>query len=86
LLRGHRKLAVDRQNEQRVQLSRPHELWNICDVHEEEGLEKLRYDLVRTYQQHHLPLCPVTDSINVPEDDAKEHDLSAEPQNFYDHP
>jgi hypothetical protein len=46
----------------------------------------LRDHLVRAHQQHHLPFCPVTNPIHIAEDDAKKNDLSAEPQDFDDHP
>src|SRR5205814_6431928 len=37
-------------------------------------------------QQDHFPFRPVTDSIHLTEDDAKENDLAAEPEDFHDHP
>src|SRR4029077_21141225 len=86
LFRGDCKLAVDRQHEQRVQPSGAYQLWNVCNVHEKERLEKLRDHLVGADQQHHLPFCPVTNSIHIAEDDAKKNDLPAEPKNFDDHP
>jgi hypothetical protein len=37
-------------------------------------------------QQHDLPLRPVTNSIDITENDAEEDNLAAEPKNLYDHP
>src|SRR5204863_4546421 len=56
LLRGNRELAVDWQHQNGIEFSHPHELGDICEIHEKERLEKLCDDLVRPDQQHHLPL------------------------------
>src|SRR5215475_12065293 len=86
LFRGNRELTVDWQNQNGIQFSSAHELGNVCDVHEKERLEELRDDLVRADQQHHFPLRPVADSIDIPKNDAEENDLPAEPKNLHHHP
>jgi hypothetical protein len=39
-----------------------------------------------TDEQHHFPFRPITDVIDLPEDDAEENDLPAEPKHLDDHP
>src|SRR5438105_2104425 len=82
----NRKLAVDGQNEQRVELSGAHKLGNTCDVDEKESLEKLRDHLVRADEQHHFPFRPIANAIDLAKNDAEENDLPAEPEDFDDHP
>src|SRR6266478_3100632 len=86
LFRGYCKLAVDRQHKQGIQFSGADKFRNVCDVNEEERLKKLGDHLVRTDQQHDLPLCPIADPIHIAEDDAEKNNLSAEPKYFDDHP
>src|SRR6266568_7608743 len=86
LFRGNRELAVDWQHQNGIQFSHPHELRDICEVHEKESLEKLCDDLVCADQQHHFPFRPVTDVIDIPKNDAEENDLPAEPKNLDHHP
>src|SRR5215831_16151434 len=86
LFRGNRELAVDWQNQNGIQFSSAHELGNVCDIHEKERLEELRDNLVCADQQHHLPLRPVADSIDIPKNDAEKNDLPTEPKNLHHHP
>ena len=41
---------------------------------------------MRADEQHDLPLCPVTNAIDIPENDAEEDNLPAEPKDLHDHP
>src|SRR6266436_1226042 len=86
LFRGYCKLAVDRQHKQGIQFSGADKFRNVCDVNEEERLKKLGDHLVRTDQQHDLPLCPIADPIHIAENDTEEHDLAAEPEHLDRHP
>src|SRR5438552_3986013 len=56
------------------------------DVDEKKALENLRDHLVGADKQHHLPFRPIADAIDLPENDAKENNLSAEPKDLDDHP
>jgi hypothetical protein len=49
-------------------------------------LEELRDDLMRANEQHHLPFRPISNVIDLSEDDAKENDLPAEPEDLHNHP
>ena len=86
MFRGDGELAVDRQDQQRIESSCANQFRDICHVHKKEGLEKLRDDLVCADEQYHFPFRPIPDVINVPEDDTKKHDLPAKPQNLHNHP
>src|SRR6266511_3180654 len=86
LFRRNSKLAIDRQNQQGIPFSRAHQLRNICDVNKKECLKKLGDHLVRADKQHDLPLRPVTNAIDIAENDAEEDNLPAEPKNLHDHP
>ena len=86
LLRGNGELAVDRQCEEGVQFSGPDQLGDIGNVDEEKRLEQLRDHLVGADQQDHLPLCPITEAVDLAKDDAEESDLAAKPKDFHDHP
>ena len=81
-----RELAVDRQDQERIELSRAHELGNVRDINEEECLEELRDDLMRADEQHDFPFRPVADPIDLAENDAEENNLAAEPEHLHDHP
>src|SRR5213596_1889333 len=41
---------------------------------------------MRADKQHDLPLCPVTNTIDIGENDAEEDNLAAEPKDLHDHP
>ena len=56
LFRGDRELAVDRQEQERIEFPGAHQLGDVGDVHEEERLEKLRDDLMRADEQRRLPI------------------------------
>jgi hypothetical protein len=86
LFRGNSELTIDWQNEERVQFSCPHQLGDVGHIHEEKRLKKLRNDLVRADEQYNFPLGPITDAVDVAEDNAEEDDLAAEPEDFHQHP
>src|SRR5438105_15470466 len=73
LFRRNGELAVDRQDEERVELSSAHQLRNGGDVGEKECLEKLRDHLVGAEEQDHFPFCPTTEAIDVAEDDLEKN-------------
>jgi hypothetical protein len=37
-------------------------------------------------EQNHFPFCPITDAIDIPEDDGEKNDLADEPKHFHQHP
>src|SRR6266446_7653372 len=76
LFRGDRKLAVHRQDEERIELPGTHQLRNVRDVDEEKRLEKLPDNLVRADEQHHLPLRPIANLIDLTKDDAEKKNLA----------
>src|SRR5213596_2418025 len=80
------ELAVDRQNKQRVEFSCAHQFRDVCNVDKKECLEQLRDNLVRADEQHHFPLRPIPNVIDIPKDDAEKNDLPAEPKNLNHHP
>ena len=41
---------------------------------------------MRADEEHDLPLCPVTNTIDIAEDDAEKNNLPAEPEDLHDHP
>ena len=86
LFGGDGELAVERQDEQRIEFPGADQLGNVRHVHEKECLKELRDDLVRADEQDHFPFRPVADPVDLPEDDAEEHDLAAEPEHLHHHP
>ena len=86
MFRRNSKLAIDRQNQKRIQFSRAHEFWNVGEVNKKECLKELGNHLVCADKQHDLPLCPITDAIDIGENDAEEDNLAAEPKDLHDHP
>jgi len=46
----------------------------------------LRDHLVSADEEDHFPFRPTADPIDLPENDAEESDLAAEPKDFHDHP
>ena len=80
------ELAVDRQNKERIEFPGAHELGDVRDVNEEKCLKNLRDDLVRADEQHDFPFRPVTDPVDLAEDDAEEKNLAAKPKHLDDHP
>ena len=80
------ELAVDRQDEQRIEFSGANKLGKVGHIHEEEGLEKLCDHLVRADEEDDFPFCPIPNSIDLTEDDAEKNDLPAKPQDLDHHP
>src|SRR6266480_765290 len=86
LFSGNSKLAVDRQHQQRVEFSGADQFRNIGNVDEKKALENLGDHLVGADEKHHFPFRPITDVIYLPENNAEENNLSAEPKDLDDHP
>src|ERR1700730_1437810 len=80
------ELAVHRQDEERVELSGADELGNVGHVDEKERLEKLGDHLMGADEQDHFPFCPITDAIDIAENDGEKNDLADEPKHFHQHP
>src|SRR5438067_7163669 len=86
LFRGNGELAVDREDEERIEPTGADQLRDVGDIDEEKRLEQLRDHLVGPDEEDDFPLRPITDVIDLPEDDPEENDLAAEPEHFHDHP
>jgi len=80
------KLTVDRQDQERVQFSGTDQLRNSGDVDEKESLEKLRDHLMGADEQNHFPFCPISDAVDITEDDGEKNDLADEPKHLHQHP
>src|SRR5436305_716596 len=81
--RGSNKMQ---HHQQGIQFSRAHEFRNVRDVNKKECLIKLGNHLVRADEQHDLPLCPITNTIDIAKNVAEENNLPAEPKDLHDHP
>src|SRR5437588_3975326 len=81
-----RKLAIDGQDQERIELSSAHQFRNGGHVDEEERLKKLRDHLVRPDEQNDFPFCPIPDAVDIAEDDGEKNDLADEPKHLYQHP
>src|ERR1051326_113367 len=82
----NRELAVDWQDKERIELARAHQFGDGGDVGKKERLEKLRDHLMRADEQNDFPFCPITDAVDIAEDDREENDLADEPEDFDQHP
>ena len=83
---GNGELAIDGKDKERIEPAGANQFRNVGNVDEEKGLEQLRDHLVRADEQDHLPFRPAPDLVHLPENDAEERDLAAEPKHFHDHP
>jgi hypothetical protein len=86
LFRGNGELAVNRQDEKRVELSSANQFRNGGYIDEKERLEKLRDHLVSSDEQNDFPFCPITDAVDIAENDGEKNDLADEPKHLHQHP
>ncbi len=86
LAEGNDETRVDRQQQQKIQLTTAHQFGEIHAVDQEESLEELLNEVAGSDEQHHLPFRPRPDRVRVQIEHADKSQLQREPKHLHGDP